>query len=105
MTADLLLRAADKIRDATPWTTAGPWAVASTDGQGSAVHHGAHDTVALYASRPDAEHIALWHPIVALAVADWLTAEAKAPHPHAWDAARLDAATALARSILGEDPS
>lgn len=40
--------------DATP----GPWAVAGVDGMGYAVHRGEHDTIALYATRPDAALIA-----------------------------------------------
>jgi hypothetical protein len=72
MSAELLRRAAAKMRETANAATSSPWGRASTDGQGVAVHHGAHDTVCLYADRPDAEHIVSWHPDVALAVADLL---------------------------------
>lgn len=72
MSAELLRRAAAKMRENAQAATPSPWGRASTDGQGVAVHHGSHDTVCLYTDRPDAIHIASWHPAVALAVADWL---------------------------------
>lgn len=74
MSAETIRRAATLMRERATANiiTPGPWGFAGVDGQGFAVHRGEHDTVALYANRPDAEHIASWHPDVALPVADWL---------------------------------
>lgn len=53
--------------------------------------------------RQMAEHIASWHPAVALAVADWLEATAARmdlKHNHGWRGSRQ--ALAVARAFLGE---
>lgn len=107
---EIIRKAAALMRERAeaPFVTAGPWGVASADGMGAAIHHGEHDTVALYASRADGAHIASWHPDVALAVADWLDAIARAversgvahyPEP----ASIHDAALVTARAYLGID--
>ncbi|GGO86720.1 hypothetical protein GCM10011584_09730 [Nocardioides phosphati] len=102
MSAELLRRAAAKMRENADAATRGPWSVAHVDGQGFAVHHGEHDTVSLYSDRPNAEHIASWHPAVALAVADWL--DFIAPFCRFGDDDSLHAkhALAVARTYLGE---
>jgi hypothetical protein len=68
MSAELLRRAAAKMRETATAATPGPW-----DAQGREVGSG-ESLVAWvpigYAA--DAEHIASWPPAVALAVADWL---------------------------------
>lgn len=48
--------------------TPGPWGKAAVDGQGFAVHRGEHDTIALYADRDNAAHIAAASPDVVLAL-------------------------------------
>lgn len=59
--------------------TPGPWGRATTDGQGWAVHRGAHDTIALYCDRDNAAHIAAFNPETVLALLDRLeAAEAEA---------------------------
>lgn len=55
----------------------------------------------------DAEHIASWHPAVALAVADWLEAEAESHRadvvgPFPSGCCRMSQALAVARAYLGE---
>ena len=60
------------------------------------------------ASAHDSEHIASWHPAVALAVADWLDSEAAAHEGEFWmDVAsaccRMESAIAIARAYLGTD--
>ena len=49
----------------------------------------------------DAEHIASWHPAVALAVADWLEADATIIERHDLDVT-VSQALAVARAYLGE---
>lgn len=116
MSADLLREAAKLMRERAEGATPGPWTM--RDGWGptddglmvfARIANDAHETViapsghpdgpdGLEAKRYDAEHIAYWHPAVALAVADWLEAEAKSeawPSPHS-------AAVAVARTYLGE---
>lgn len=105
MSAELLRRAAAKMRENADAATRGPWSVAHVDGQGFAVHHGEHDTVSLYSDRPNAEHIASWHPDVALAVADLLDeVVAYADYDDLVGSERVtaEAAVALARAYLGE---
>lgn len=79
MSADLLRRAAALMRERaeaatthTPWQLlpldddyAPPWTVASTHPEGER-------TYVCQEARHAGEHIASWHPAVALAVADWL---------------------------------
>lgn len=57
-----------KLREVASAATPGPWGRATTDGMGWAVHRGEHETVALYADRDDAEHIATFDPPTVLAL-------------------------------------
>lgn len=73
MSAEVLREAAALMRARAEAATPSPWQI----------RHGQYVTTnsippALIGcdERPDAEHIASWHPAVALAVADWLDAEA-----------------------------
>ena len=104
MTADLLRRAAAKIRETAKDANPGPWwanpiaTEAEVDvysGTGSsediAVADGAY--------RADAEHIAMWSPDVAELVAAWLDSEDRA-----FIVAIDSPAATLARRILGEQP-
>jgi fermentation-respiration switch protein FrsA (DUF1100 family) len=49
------------------------------------------------ANEADADHIASWHPTVALAVADWLDAQARGSITPSWHALMV------ARAYLGEE--
>jgi hypothetical protein len=104
MTAETLRRAAALMRERAEaaFVTPSPWGLANVAGQGFAIHHGEHDTVALYASRPDAVHIASWHPAVALAVADWLDHTARADEKGYTTPQEATDALAVARAYLGE---
>ena len=86
--------------------TDGPWAIATTDGMGFAIHSGEHDTVALYMGRPDAALI-----VAAVnALPDLIAAtkergdlkERVAAHCEERDQALEDAADARARAEAAE---
>jgi hypothetical protein len=115
VSADLLRRAAARIREVAEAATPGPWA--TQDGARWMVYgdrwSGDGGYVCATSTLPttvneralaDASHIALWHPAVALVVADWLENEA------AWcedlgadrDTRLVGPASTLARLILGE---
>jgi hypothetical protein len=97
MSAELLRRAAALMRERAEAATPGPWithemgnvfvgnqADGRTSGLWEIVHMSGDDLrdlipEAATRNRADAEHIASWHPAVALAVADWLEEVA------AWD--------------------
>jgi hypothetical protein len=112
MSADLLRTAATLMRERAQMATSGPWHRVAEIGiatdASSLTHATAHHPAGLYDSIPDAEHIASWHPLVALAVADWLESEADRARL-AWQTARapLDASRALAvaRAYLGDRQS
>lgn len=99
MSADPLREAAAKMRERAEAATPGPWAYYEhsiirpaelKDGRApsySAAYH-----------REDAEHIASWHPTVALAVADWLDDEAE--WLEAGSTAEDNPALAVARAYL-----
>lgn len=58
------------------------------------------------ASVQDSGHIASWHPAVALAVADWLEAEAEGHDVDTYDVSnccRMPHALAVARAYLGRE--
>ena len=90
MSTETLRKAAALMRERAEAATPGPWVYAyesvtvEVDGctcgtQGGPWGHESGCGLELphvEASAPDAEHIASWHPAVALAVADWLDAEA-----------------------------
>lgn len=120
MSSDLLREAAAKMRERAEAATPGPWEA----------RHGGYSWIALYddedsipegeslpsfepggsATPADAEHIASWHPAVALAVADWL--ERAADEPWCCDECKFGpdhpenvahGALAVARAYLGRD--
>ena len=133
MSADLLRRAAALMRERAEAATPGPWRFTDSEAVndvwdgGMVVVSTDADPIAnvldeWYEPDPgepapinDAEHIASWHPAVALAVADWLDATA-AEHESdsgneradaffaAFDTAPDVAALAVARAYLGEQP-
>lgn len=114
MSADLLREAAALMRKRAEAAMPGPWE--QTGVMGSEYNDvvdcpGAASIVAdTDTSDENAEHIASWHPDVALAVADWLEATARefdalgdpdlSRHPLD---GRRTAAVAVARAYLGRD--
>lgn len=123
MSAEVLRRAASLIRERAGAATPGPWV---RSGSSIETDHGCspnHDcwpvgdtysgmkpdgsTYPRDLNRADAEHIASWHPAVALAVADWLDAEAESHRadlvgPFPSECCRMGQALAVARAYLGE---
>lgn len=107
MTAvDELRRAATLIRERARAATAGPWAVERDDeGMFTTVQSvqvvGWEGEIAQVhtpdPSWPDFDHIASWHPGVALAVADWLDAA------HEQTGAMPSIALVVARTYLNGD--
>jgi hypothetical protein len=101
VSADRLRQAAQKIREtadaARDCTGAGDW---FTRLNGSAQYTVASSggTVCNDSNEEEAEHIALWSPSVALAVADWLDREAQVTR---WPLTSLDAPMAVVDLILG----
>lgn len=129
MSADLLRRAAALMRERAQAATPGPWH-GNTPGArsyGGLVSNApptvadllsgryAHEQegyggtlIAESIKRQNAEHIASWHPAVAVAVADLLVNEANAMEPAApelvppYNEARRSLLTAVAHAYLGE---
>ena len=109
MTADLLMRAAEKVRSVVDDASAGPWWV---NDLGALV--GPANTVIDEDNSADGDraYMAVWQPEAASVVAEWLEATAGA-HDHANDGSLIDIwtlpgadqhpAIRLARLILGED--
>lgn len=102
--ADTLRTAAEKLRELIANTTRAPWhgddidEVQSPEGQVARVYK------ALY---PNSRYIAAMHPGVGQALAQWLEAEARylATAAPGWKREAHPDALAVARAILGEDPS
>jgi hypothetical protein len=102
VSAELLRRAAAKMRERAthPDLSGSPWFASP--------HGDVHDDGSLWVcdsqSGEAAEHIASWHPDVALAVADWLDAEAGSVE---FDGGRPDLLSvqslAVARAFLGAE--
>jgi hypothetical protein len=125
VSAETLRRAAALMRERAEAATPGPWKMwdgwgPTSDGLMGVARFGPdsgervfiHDEQRdLYASRGNWEHIASWHPAVALAVADWLDDTANANErlaplitsslPDGWDVTNRRA-LAVARAYLGE---
>lgn len=103
-TAAALMR--DRARNATP----GPWETDSDDCcVGSAPMNRPGDDYWVLmrpgATRGDLAHIASWHPAVALAVADWLEAEASAAdREYEGDPTYFLPSVTVARTYLGTQP-
>lgn len=118
MSAEILRRAASLMREratAAP-VRPGPWEKEFSDVIRTDVPLGAPGyLIAEVATVPEAEHIASWHPAVALAVADWLEAVAawdseglgwtdrlnRTNWPSMWGDMQVEA-IAVARAYLGE---
>ncbi len=104
---EMLREAAELMRQRAKAASEGPWS-AYTDGLVWANRLG--DPVSASTEPEDAEHIASWHPAVALAVADWLDAAANREQeyrngPYQCEPIEGDevhAALTIARAYLGE---
>ncbi|MFJ9558248.1 hypothetical protein ACIRPH_30960 [Nocardiopsis sp. NPDC101807] len=111
--ANLLREAATKVRETALalGDCRGPWYVLNRDQSPypqSIGNIGVPYAVASTHTSPTsppaiADHIALWHPGVALAVADWLEQHA-AEHDARECEREVCAALKTARALLGEDP-
>lgn len=125
---ETLRKAAALIRERANAATQGPWSLEQdwavvASGSDSVIHgyyegtcpacdEGITDTASVALQVEDAQHIASWHPAVALAVADWLDSVRAPDDPHTLAEAeskrcRLCAeyhrALAVARAYLGRD--
>jgi hypothetical protein len=105
---DTLRKAAAQMRERAQAATPGPWSTVSgasnvwrfpEEGSPTVVVGGnhSHGHVALL----DAQHIASWHPAVALAVADWLALVAHLLDEGFAANAETGKALAVARAYLG----
>lgn len=118
MSADLLRRAAAKIRETAQAATPGPWIYNPNEyadqikfpGRSSS-RENLHPETVVYAGHDggvsgdaNAHHIALWDPDVARLVADWLEAEAHLMDlvPALVGTPETEVGTRLARRIFGE---
>lgn len=113
MSADLLREAAAKMRERADAAITGTW----RDDFGrvtTEISEGGYGTALICSPMrlSDAEHIASWHPAVALAVADWLEDEADRIPPNETHAItgrgikiplEESPAVRLARAYLGSD--
>lgn len=111
MSADLLRRAAAKIRENAEVATPGPWESRRSQ---QADYIGFTDTAGFFAiarqstwgTKGDVEHIASWHPDVALAAAKWLDMTADHMDPEltldgGCSDCEVDGAMEFARAYLG----
>jgi hypothetical protein len=105
VTAELLREAAALMRTRAETASGGPWSADEDDT--SAFNEWAiwspsagHD-FALVETGHDAEHIASWHPAVALAVADWLDEVHADLSTYNATTTRAKHAFAVARAYLG----
>lgn len=103
MTAETLRRAAALMRERAEGSTAGPWIAAEqTHGEWFGIQSQWTALGTAY-ERVEAQHIASWHPAVALAVADWLLdASYEASGDDGWTHPE---ALAVAQAYLGENQS
>ena len=120
MSAETLRRAASLMRERAGAAPPSPWATRATthgDPANGPTHIVVENSLGLISDHDydkwggtSAEHIASWHPAVALAVADWLDAVAEAwpiSEPDYGLSVRAEAvghrqALAVARAYLGE---
>jgi hypothetical protein len=99
VSAEVLRRAAALMRERANEAVPSPWHIDRTLGWDCVEGNGAV-YVAEFGTKPDpnAEHIASWHPAVALTVADLF--DAAATSGGSWLTVQLEAA---ARAYLGDD--
>ena len=124
MSADTLTRAAAEMRRCAEMAEPGRWKLwgmtvmadpkgtSSVDDAIKVAHTSTPSTTGLLLHTGNAQHIASWHPAVALAMADLLDNEASlmegtTAHPELHmplNAARCDLLMAVAHAYLGEQP-
>ena len=103
MSAELLRRAASLMRERAERGPDHPWTVDSDD-QIIAAYSLGEVVIADYINETWTEHIASWHPTVALAVADWLSDALEAHlHVRVGNHPSYLKAVEVARAYLGED--
>lgn len=93
----LLREAACVMRQRAQAATSGPW---ETGGDGLVWPPRMGDPLSASTETEDAEHIASWHPAVAMAVADWIDAEADAREVLVSSVVRNSFADEVARAYL-----
>lgn len=119
MSAEVLRQAAALMRERAEAATTGPWRVGAEGSEGSRVNPRTGDKredsrwIASVNGRVqpedgrNAQHIASWHPVVALAVADWLEQQAERHDALIADGGRGlrpdGQAFVVARAYLGSD--
>lgn len=96
----VLREAAAKVRSVAFQAVDGPWAVDEIGGVWTCENEGATQ-ISQQPEDADAAHIALWHPAVALAVADWL--DAIVERDPSGQSVEAEPALRVARLILGAD--
>jgi hypothetical protein len=106
--AEELREAARLMRERAQAATPGPWGGYEADAANYVVDYSGDDEgvlgpVAEQLDTADAEHIASWHPMAALAVADWLDATAAGVGWHSLSprGPYVEGAIAVARAYLG----
>ena len=107
MSAETLRRAASLMRERAEAASPSPWVdtvwpkeIPGVYSQAIEDTRGFDPEIARTLDKPDAEHIASWHPAVALAVADWLDVTAR---DVGTSTLAFHAAIAVARAYLGAD--
>lgn len=115
MSAEILREAARLMRERAEKATSGPWEfrprrgfqMISDDPATIGFNDDAGYFVMLregtWATESDMDYVASWHPDVALAVADWLEADATVIERHDLDVT-VSKAYDVARRYLGEQP-
>lgn len=116
MSAEVLRRAADLMRERAGRSIPSPWHVDRREDGRAWLCDRRERTISMHGYPSTAEHIASWHPAVALAVADWLDGVAlhlEARADEQWidldgdliapeDTHAIGSALAVARAYLGE---
>lgn len=106
-TTETLRRAAALMRERAQAATPGPWTPdprAPHDVRGNEMRNLVATTGGMVAASENTNHIASWHPAVALAVADWLDREAALTEASSWYPDSGES-LAVARAYLNEEPS
>ncbi len=109
MSAEILRRAAALMRERAEAAPPGPWQLDDEEWADYRTAYGqeADGQAVLVASRMDdgvAEHIASWHPVVTLAVADWLEDAAAYVAAYRGYTHAEDTPLRVARAYLGDQP-
>lgn len=98
--ATLMRERAREVNHVFPWRAEGRDVTATQDYDGNDPDWDMGVVLARCTRQDEAEHIASWHPIAALAVADWLAVAADAYE--SWPGAEPGHSLKVARAYLGE---